>query len=113
MGDHHRNSMALRIGQDLTVSKSVYYHILKNTETQSGRVPFQGKKEGKKIDRALQLPPREETQNPENMKIPAADREASSDYISSEEKSFVTVFMSSFCLGFPFFLYIHLFDTGI
>ena len=67
--------------------------------------PYQGKKEGKKIDRTLQLPPREETQNPENMKIPAADREASSDYISSEEKSFVTIFMSSFCLSFPFFFY--------
>lgn len=40
MGDHHRNTMVLRIGQDLTVSKSAYYHILrKNTENKSGRFP--------------------------------------------------------------------------
>lgn len=54
MGDHHRNSMTLRTGQDLTVSKSVYYHILgKKTETQSGGVSLLREEGRKKVDRAL------------------------------------------------------------
>ena len=39
MGGHHRNIMTLWIGQDLTVSKSVYYHIWrKDIECQHGGV---------------------------------------------------------------------------
>lgn len=48
MGDHHRNSMAARLGQDLTVSRSEYYHILrKNIENQSEGVPLPWKHEEK------------------------------------------------------------------
>lgn len=49
MGDHHRNSIAPRIDQDLTLSKSLYYYILrKNIDNQSEGAPLPWKHEGEK-----------------------------------------------------------------
>lgn len=48
MGDHHRKRVAPRRGQDLTISKSVYYRILKqNIENQVKGCPYYGKSEEK------------------------------------------------------------------
>lgn len=87
MGGHHRNIMTLRIGQDVTVSKSVYYHIWKkNIENQSGGVPFPEEVYRERERTEWYSNPKGETLNPDNMNIPVTTQRSFPYLLSNKKK---------------------------
>lgn len=83
--DHHRNRVALWIGQDLTASKSVYYHsIRKNIENQSEGDPLQWKVWKKENWQTSSPNPKGRHWTQKASKFQLLDREVSTDLSSNK-----------------------------
>jgi hypothetical protein len=84
--------MASRIGQDLTVVKSEYYHILrKNIENQSRGLPYNGKDKEKENCQSCAIDSRGETLKPGSKNILVSRKACSLE----GQKSFIRTNLSS------------------